>query len=277
MPFFGGGGRPGMRPARGPNKLHEIGVSLADLYKGKMFTLNMKRDVLCSGCAGEGGKRMEPCGPCGGQGMRMRGVQMGPIMSMTHEPCGACGQTGKRVVEKCTTCNGKRITESESILDVVIKPGMQEGDRLTFPGQCSESPLFEQPGDVVLVIRSSTADSEKWLRRGSELTYTVTLSLAEALLGWERELEGHPSSKPLHVVWKGGVLREGEVLRIAGWGMPIQPEGLGDLRIVCRVEVCQGAWSSDELRALQSVWPSWKEPVEREGSVVPIAETVHVS
>lgn len=278
MPFFGmgGGGRPNMKQARGPNKIHEIGVSLTDLYKGKTFKLNMKRDVLCSGCDGKGGHTVETCSACSGKGVRMRGQQMGPMIAMTQEPCSACAHTGEKVTDTCDSCKGKRVVESESILDVVIEPGMSEGDRLTFPGQCSESPLFEAPGDVILVLRASAGsagveDPEIWVRKGADLTREIHLTLAESLLGWERTLDAHPSTKPLHVVWKGGVVREGEVLRIQGWGMPLRSKnGLGDLRLVCHVDVVdQCAWSEEQLRVLKSVWPDWKEPVATEESVVP--------
>lgn len=271
MPFFGMNFGPNaVKPARGPNKIHEIGVSLADLYKGKKFTLNMKRDVLCSGCKGSGGARVDVCGACGGKGFQIRGQQMGPIMAMTHTPCEACNHTGKRITEQCGVCKGRQTQENETILEVVIAPGMREGDRITFPGKCSESPQFEAPGDVILLLRAATTDSDVWVRTGDTLTVSVTLSLAESLLGWERQLEGHPSGRSLHIVWKDGVLREGEALRIEGWGMPSTgSEALGDLRLVCHVAAGeQRAWSEEQRRALLSIWSDWKEPVVKEDTVV---------
>ena len=193
---------------------------------------------------------------------------MGPIMTMTQEPCGACGQTGQRIVTQCTTCVGKRVIERESVLDVVVEPGMQEGDRLTFAGQCSESPAFQNPGDVILVIRAATTDSDAWVRRGAELVYQIEIDLAESLLGWERNLPAHPSGRPLHLVWKGGVLKEGETLRVTGWGMPHRLGKLGDLQIVCHVKTDQGAWSEEQQRALKDIWPSWKEPTVTADTVV---------
>lgn len=275
MPFFGspfgsmGMGNPGSKQPRGPDKIHEIGVSLADLYKGKTFSLTMKRDVLCASCSGKGGSRLENCDSCGGKGFRVRAQQMGPMMAMTQEPCSTCSQTGKKVIDTCGSCNGKRVTEQETTLDVVIKPGMQEGDRLTFASKCSESPQFERPGDVILVIRSTTGD-DTWTRKGADLTTTVRLTLAESLLGWERTLGNHPSGKPLHIVWKDGALREGEALRITGWGMPFTQTKFGDLRLVCTIEAHQGAWSEEQRCALKNVWPDWKEPMATAGSVLPL-------
>jgi len=274
IPFFGHGfgpsHNPGVQVAKGPNKLHEIGVSLADLYKGKTFKLTMKRETLCAGCGGKGGAKMANCGGCGGKGFRIRGQQMGPIMAMTHEPCGTCAQTGQQVVEECARCRGQRVVESESVLDVSIEPGMQEGDRIVFDNKCSESPMFERAGDVILVIQAASTDSDAWTRSGSDLSFTIELSLAESLLGWERTIEGHPSGEPLQISWNEGVIRDGQILCMTGSGMPDRlTGGRGDLRLLCRVRTnSQGAWSEEQKRALMNVWPSWKEPVTA-GSLKP--------
>ena len=271
-----------LKAAKGPSKLHEIGVGLADMYKGKTFQINAKRDVLCHECLGKGGSLLESCGPCGGKGFRIKAQQMGPIMAMSQETCEVCNGSAERVVEKCDECAGKGLIEKATTLEGVVEPGMQEGDRIVLAGQCSESVQFERPGDVILVLRSSGVDPF-WIRKGADLVREIQLELAESLLGFGRDLEGHPSGRSLHVVWKGGVVREGEVLRIPGWGMPYRSvsegahrsinggsEGarLGDLRLVCRISGPQGAWSEEQLRVLKSIWPTWSEPEIKEGSVV---------
>ena len=272
--FFGGGGGPRVRAARGPDKVHEIGVPLADFYHGKTFKMNMMRQALCGGCGGSGGSKVESCGACRGAGMRMRAQQMGPITAMTHMPCDACDQTGHRIITGCDECKGKRTVERESVLDVKIEPGMQEGDRLVFPRQCSESPQFEIPGDVILVLRAATTDTVSWLRKGADLALEIELTLAESLLGWSREIDDHPSGRVLKIAWRDGVIRNGEVLRILGWGMPAPGSSsgeVGELRLICRVAtVDQGAWSEEQIRALKSVWPEWKEPATGEGIEQPV-------
>lgn len=49
--FFGGGGG-----QRGPRKtediVHELQVSLEDLYKGKTTKLSVTRNIICQGCTG---------------------------------------------------------------------------------------------------------------------------------------------------------------------------------------------------------------------------------
>lgn len=270
FPFFNGGGGPNgpVKAARGPNKIHEIGLSLADVYHGKKFTLNMKRETLCGRCAGRGGTRVENCSTCGGRGFRMRGVQMGPIMSMSQEPCAACGQTGQKVLDECGECRGRKTQERESVLDVQVEPGMKDGDRITFVGQCSESPQFERPGDVILVIR--VADSDEWSRREADLVYTVEFSLAEMLLGWKRIVLGHPSGKALDLAYTGGPLREGEVLIFKDLGMPNRGGGKGVLRLVCRTATEQCGLSEEQRSALKLVWPDWSEVVVGEDTNIPV-------
>lgn len=278
--FMGGGGGIPAKAARGPNKIHEIGVTLRELYTGKTVKLKMKREVICSTCNGKGGENTEACGTCRGSGMRVRRQQMGPMTAMSQGPCDECHATGQKVLRKCDECGGRRVVERESILDVEIKPGMQEGDRLVFPGQCSESPMFEAPGDVVLVIRAAAGDKEgeQWTRRGPDLALEVELSLPEALLGWERTFTSHPSGKPLHLIWQGDALREGEVLRVPGWGMPTASDsprtGMsigsgenGDLRIICRITGSQEAWTDEQRASLCAVWPEWHQPVATDLSV----------
>lgn len=256
--FPGMGGAPGPKP-RGPNKLHEIGVSLADLWSGKRFKLNMKRGMKCTACNGTGGARMESCSGCEGRGVCKKQHKMGAFIITGNGPCEPCTGSGKVVAEPCATCKGSRFTEREVSLDSHIEPGMQEGDRIVFPGQCSESAEFSEPGDAILVIRCVDGT---WSRRGADLLITVHITVAESLLGWVRELTDHPSGNIVRVLWRSGLVREGEVLRLPGLGMPKRgTDQFGDALIVCRIAEQKGAWSEEQRRALSLVWPEWKEPV----------------
>ena len=264
----GGGGSPRKAPV-GPHKLHEIGVSLSEFYHGKQFELRMKRDTLCSTCDGHGGMHVETCETCHGSGVKVSQVQMGPMMMIQQGPCDGCGQKGKKVRDTCTVCSGKRVTESESVLQVKIEPGMKEGERIVFAGKCSESPDFDRPGDVILVLRASSAEKGSWVRQEATLLHTVTLTWAEALLGFERVLEDHPSGRPLHIVWTGGFIKDAEVLRVPGWGMPSRgTSDKGDLRILCRLEATAMPLSEERLADLRRAFPDWTPPVPRSDSVI---------
>jgi len=191
------------------------------------------------------------------------------MMMVQQGPCNDCnGSSGKKVRDTCTACTGKKVKETESVLPVKIEPGMQEGERLVFAGQCSESPDFERPGDVILVLRASSSEVGPWIREGSTLKRSLTLTWAEALLGFERDLEGHPSGRPLHIVWTGGFVKEGEVLRVIGWGMPdhFVKGSMGDLRLVCHIEGSQVP--AERLADLQKAFPEWKAPTVRSETII---------
>jgi DnaJ-class molecular chaperone len=123
---------------------------------------------------------------------------------------------------------------------------------------------------VILIIRAVTTDSEEWVRQGADLTYTVTLSVAEMLLGWQRVLRGHPSGKDMPIAWTGGILREGEIVVLKGLGMPNRNGGKGDLRLVCKTTGNQSGLSEEQRSALKLVWPDWKEVSVDGSSNIPV-------
>ena len=181
---------------------------------------------------------------------------------MTHSPCGDCEQTGQKCAEKCSDCGGRRIKQKDNSIEARIEPGMTEGDRIVFPNQCSESPQYEAPGDFVLILRYSNNENTQWVRTGENLGREVEISLAEALLGFERVFTDHPSEKPVRFVWNQGLVNNGDVLRISGAGMPVRGAGrFGDAMLTVRIRREQGTLSEEQKRSLQSVWPDWKEPI----------------
>jgi DnaJ family protein A protein 2 len=157
--FGGGRGKPQRRGGKGANKFHDVGLRLRDFYNGHEIKLKFNQARKCTACSGSGAESTEECKPCGGAGMRVIMRQLAPgMMAQTRGPCEACNGEGKRTLRTCRTCNGKKCTEREKSLDIQIKPGMTEGEQLTFTGECSDSPEFDAPGDVVLTLRRATSE-----------------------------------------------------------------------------------------------------------------------
>jgi DnaJ family protein A protein 2 len=234
---------------RGPNKIHDIGISLADLYHGKKIMLKFKRDTLCTGCKGKGGT-VQHCSDCNGKGIRTVHQQIGPMIAMSQIPCGSCQQAGVKVIEACTTCSGKKVVETETILEAQIQPGAKDGDRIVFPEKCSESPQYNIPGDVILVIQE--AADPIFSRSGDTLTCDIQLSLAESLVGFERSLSGHPSGSPVTLT-STDVRRHTDVFVVAGKGMPRANGEFGDLHVRCLVTVELTEGQKEGLRKLFTV------------------------
>lgn len=255
----GGGGGPRRRKAdRGPNKHHDIGLRLADFYKGHEINLKFNQARKCTGCRGTGAEKSESCGPCGGSGMKTSMRQIGPgMIAQTRSQCDACGGEGTRTLQPCKQCHGKKYFEREKQLDIKIRPGMRDGEQLVFAGECSEEPEFEHPGDVVLTLRRVTEgegeyDTFEWV--GDDLWIRKQITYSESVLGFRTVLKNHPNGAEPEFVWRGGPLIHGAVVQMPGLGMPRKGGGFGTLFIqVMIIPPPTEAWSPASAATLQSV------------------------
>jgi len=249
--MFGQGGMGGgqqQRRGRGPSSQVDAGMSLENFYNGFTFNINFKQGRKCSTCSSS----LEPCVPCGGQGFRIAMRHMGPMIVQAQEPCGVCRGRGKKPSGNCSTCGGKQIVESEKSIEATVLPGMAEGDRIVFEGECSDTFEYDMPGDVVVVLRLSPTKYE-W--KGSDLHYTHEISYAESVLGFELFLPDHPSRKMPSYRWTGGPVISGSSLVFVGGGMPKRGgTGFGDLVIHLTIRPTPPTpWSSEDREKLESI------------------------
>lgn len=238
--MFGGGmSRQQVRKQqKGPPKIHEIGLSLHNFYYGKKIEINFVRQVFCSKCKGEGAESLDRCGQCNGSGTREVHMMIGPGMAaVSRGPCSQCNGNGKCKVGICTECNGVKFHNKEKSLTVMIEPGMLPGDVLKFPNECSESHMYEEPGDVHIVLREGD-ESGTLLRIENTLHANHNISLSEALLGTHCVLQGHPAyPNGIKVDIPAGTMN-GDTVIVEGEGMPFRgTTRKGNLHVSMSVEV----------------------------------------
>ena len=264
--FGGGGGGPGRRSGqqarrpKAPPKVQEIPISLRDFYHGKTIKMQFERKRFCEGCKGEGAAEWETCGPCRGTGQVQRMFMMGPGMqTIMHGPCDSCKGEGRSVKKACDTCDGARLVAQHRKVDVVIEPGMRPGEAIVFPRECSDQLEYEEAGDLHIVLVQGQEEGETFVRLGGgssdDLGTEVTIGLCDALTGCSVVREGHPGHPGgLRMELPAGV-QNGEVVRIAGEGMPVRGpiDGRrGDLHVRVRVVMTEsekGILQSGEARA----------------------------
>lgn len=97
------------------------------------------------------------------------------MVQQTQSACSAC--SGKGV-----TCKKKRVKE---VLEVPVQKGAPSGHKVTFQEKSDEHPGVT-PGDVIFVLNEQPHAVFK--RRGADLYIEKTISLVEALCGFEMEI-----------------------------------------------------------------------------------------
>ena len=67
--------------------------------------------------------------------------QMGPMIQRFQTVCDKCQGTGDLIDQRIVVRNVTVKTESErKILEVHVKPGMKDGDHITFAGEGDQTP-----------------------------------------------------------------------------------------------------------------------------------------
>jgi len=252
--FFGGhgggrGGRGGSeRQKKAPAIKLPLDVTLEDLYIGATKPTEYKRYILCRKCDGKGGSKVVECSECHGQGVVIQLQRMGYMTLQQQRPCSKCGGEGSMVKEsdKCKQCSGKGLKEQHDTIDVVIPLGSKHADHITISGRGHEIP-DQANGDVIFIIRCDK--HETFTRHGADLAMHYTLSLKEALCGYDIRIR-HLSGKVLRVKSKSTDVIQHESTRIIyGQGMPQKgnPHVKGHLYIKFTIKLPDSSALDDTL------------------------------
>lgn len=219
---MGGGSMRGRQRMRGEDTVHPLKVTLEDMYNGKTSKLQLSKNVICSACSGKGSKSgtVQQCHTCRGCGLKVTYRQLGPGMTQKFQSrCPDCSGEGEIIAEKdrCQTCRGKKVSNEMKILEVHVDKGMKDNQKIFFRGEGDQMPDVE-PGDVIIILQMR--EHEKFQRSGDDLYMSHSVTLTEALCGFNiliRHLDGrdllvkHPP---------GQVIKPGDVKGIEGEGMP---------------------------------------------------------
>ncbi|KAH1130544.1 hypothetical protein J1N35_001922 [Gossypium stocksii] len=255
---FGGASSRGRRQKRGEDVVHPLKVSLEDLYLGTSKKLSLSRNVICSKCSGKGSKSgaSMQCPGCQGSGMKISVRHLGPsmIQQMQH-PCNECKGTGETINDKdrCPPCKGAKVVQEKKVLEVIVEKGMQNGQKITFPGEADEAP-DTITGDIVFVLQQK--DHPKFKRKGEDLFVEHTLALTEALCGFLFVVTHLDGRKLLIKSIPGEVVKPDSFKAINDEGMPLyqRPFIKGKMYIHFTVEF-PDSLNPDQIKALEAILP----------------------
>ncbi|KAJ1961810.1 DnaJ- protein scj1, partial [Dimargaris xerosporica] len=241
---------------RGPDLHIPLEVTLAELYMGHTIEYDVSKQVLCEHCHGSGAESPDDittCTSCKGQGIKVVQQMLMPGFYQTMQsPCDVCSGTGKVIGTKCSRCHGNKVERANEPLTVEIAAGMPDRHRIAFERHADHSPEWDVPGSVVFHLR--TRPHPRFTRDGNDLHLNYTISLLQALSGFETSFTHLDKTTRVDLKRPNVVTPPGFVQKVKGQGMPLFDEhaglfteGAGDLYVHYVVEFPESVSSANRV------------------------------
>ena len=169
-------------PEPGTDLEYQVSVPFWTAIRGGVMRLNIQRQDACPQCRGQGElEAAGKCAECNGTGQI---TQTGGRMKFNVQ-CPRCHGTGKNLT-MCPTCHGEGTVSRTEPMEVRIKAGTRDGQRIRLPGKGNAGAHGGAPGDLYVIIR---AESHPIFRRdGDDISLTVPVNATEAALGAKIEV-----------------------------------------------------------------------------------------
>lgn len=223
--FGRGGGFGGFSRQRGQDLLHEVSVSLDDVFRGKKLDIDVKKNIDCNSCNGSGcapGTKPETCPGCRGQGQVRVTRNMGFSTFVTVQPCTKCNGEGRFISKPCSVCKGSGKTRGTKHLSFDLPAGIDSGDYV-INGE-GESVPHGPSGD--LIIRVRVMPHQHFKRDGADVFYDANISIVDACLG--KTIEVPTLEKPEKIKIEEGT-QPNTISKLKGKGLPhMGSRGRGD-------------------------------------------------
>jgi molecular chaperone DnaJ len=236
--FFGQMGGTGGR-RRGPQVGADAEVRLALEFSEAVFgcrkEITIRLPATCATCSGRGtapGTEPVTCSECQGTGelRRVRQSLLGQVV--TSVACSRCSGTGEMIPNPCPECRGEGRRMEESTFTVEVPAGVEDGSTLRLADRGAAGQRGGPNGS--LFVHLSVARDPRFERQGDHLNTTLRISLAQAALGTETEVE---TLEGAHRLTIAPGTYHGHVERVRGAGVPhLRGRGRGDLFVHVLVE-----------------------------------------
>jgi molecular chaperone DnaJ len=212
--LFTGGGRGEAvdeGPEPGSDLEYQVNVPFWTAIRGGVMKLNIARRDVCGNCHGNGYiETPGQCPQCHGKGTI---EQTGGRMKF-NVTCPRCHGTGKNI-STCPVCHGEGSVERTAPLEIRIKAGTRDGQRIRIAGKGNAGLRGGAVGDLYVIIR---IDQHPLFRRESDDIYiTVPVTVPEAALGAKIEV---PTIDGRSVLKIPPGTQSGQKLRLREKGVP---------------------------------------------------------
>ncbi|XP_063412198.1 dnaJ homolog subfamily B member 11-like [Mytilus edulis] len=150
----------------------------------------------------------------------------------------------------CDDCPNVKMVPEEKVLEVEIEPGMRDGQEYPFVAE-GEPHIDGEPGDLRFKIKQ--IKHRQFERRGDDLFTNVTVSLADALTGFEMEikhLDNHMVNiKRDKITWPGARMRKSHE------GMPNYENNnvKGSLFVTFDIDFPKGTLTNEQIEGIKTI------------------------
>ncbi len=250
--IFGGGRGTAAEegPEPGTDLEYQVNVPFWTAIRGGVMRLNISRQDVCSNCHGQGFlEQPGKCPQCNGTGQV---TQTGGRMKFNVQ-CPRCHGTGKNI-STCPTCHGEGTVERTEPLEVRIKPGTRDGQRIRIPGKGNAGAHGGPTGDLFVIIR--TGEHPIFRREGDDIHLSVPVTVTEAALGAKIEV---PTIDGRALLKIPPGTQPGQKLRLREKGVPsaTQEAARGDeiVEITVKIPMPRDERTKELLRELATLNP----------------------
>ncbi len=204
---------------RGSDLEIEHEIKLEDAFKGTKAELKFKTLIRCAPCKGMGHFEKEgytTCSVCNGRGeiKEARNTFFGNFEQV--RACTKCMGTGQIPNKVCGTCTGTGRLKAEKTVELVITPGIAEGQIIQIPKAGEVGERGADAGD--LYVRVHVKVHPVFAREGDDLIVKKEVTLADLLLNRAvtlSNIEGKRITVDVPASFKFG-----DRLTVANEGMP---------------------------------------------------------
>jgi molecular chaperone DnaJ len=182
--FSGGRGGAAVeeQPEPGSDLEYQVSVGFWQAIRGAVMRLNITRLDSCGNCRGRGYiESPGVCLECKGSGH----IQQTSGRMKFSSVCPRCGGTGK-LRTLCNVCGGEGVVQRTEPLEVRIKAGTRDGQRIRLAGKGNAGPHAGPQGDLYIIVRAG--DHPVFHRDGDNINVTVPVTVTEAAMGAKIEV-----------------------------------------------------------------------------------------
>ena len=204
---------------RGADLRYELTISFEEAVRGCQKEIEIPRWETCPNCRGNGaqpGTSTARCPQCQGTG-ELRRVQQSIFGQFVNVMvCDRCKGEGRIITTPCERCHGQGRVRNVRRVTVNIPAGVDDGINVRVTGEGEAPQRGGTPGNLYVALTVKPHDYFK--RQGTDITYELPISFAEATLGDKVKIPTLDGEEEIDI--PAGT-QSGRVFRLKGRGVPV--------------------------------------------------------